>query len=80
MTPSPAPPARPGGAGLDELVRVSGLGRRSAEALVVAGIASLADLAGADDATIGGALDAAGVRRSATLSTWANQARHLLGG
>lgn len=77
--PDPAPPARPDGAGLDELVRVSGLGRRSAEALVVAGIASLADLAEADDATLGAALDAAGVRRSATISSWPNQARRLLG-
>lgn len=79
--PTPAPPgggARPGRA-VAELTRVSGLGRRSAEALVVAGITSLDDLADADDARLGAAMDAAGVRRSATMSTWASQARRLTG-
>lgn len=91
-TPEPAPPAasaggvlpptraeRQPGPGVTELTRVSGLGRRSAEALVVAGITSLADLAASDDERLGTAMDDAGVRRSTTMSTWPGQARRLLG-
>ena len=66
------------GAGLEELVRVSGLGRRSAEALAVAGIVSLRALAASEVPALGEALDAAGVKRSATLATWPQQARRLL--
>ena len=66
------------GAGLEALVRVSGLGRRSAEALVVAGIVSLRALAASEVPALGEALDAAGVKRSATLATWPQQARRLL--
>ena len=65
-------------AGPEQLVRVSGLGRRSAEALVQAGITSLEALAVSDGAALGEALDAAGVKRSATLATWPQQARRLL--
>lgn len=75
---TPSPSGR--GAGLAQLVRVSGLGRRSAEALVVAGIASLEDLAAADPTALAAALDAAGVKRSATVTSWPQQAARLLDG
>jgi predicted flap endonuclease-1-like 5' DNA nuclease len=78
VAPVPAPPAGRAGGGLSQLVRVSGLGRRSAEALVVAGIASLEALAASDPAALAAALDAAGVKRSATLATWPQQAAKLL--
>lgn len=68
------------GTGIDQLLRVSGLGRRSAQALVVVGISSLADLADSDVPALGAALDAAGVTRSATLATWPSQAQRLLQG
>lgn len=76
---SPTRGERQPGPGVAELTKVSGLGRRSAEALVVAGITSLADLAASDDERLGAAMDDAGVRRSTTLSTWPGQARRLLG-
>lgn len=77
--PDVPPVARPVmGVGREQLVRVSGLGRRSAEALVLAGIASLEALAASDGQALGDALDAAGVQRSATLATWPRQARRLL--
>ena len=64
----------------EELMRVSGIGRRSADALVVAGVGSLEELATCDDARLVAALEAAGVRRSPTLSSWAPQARRLAAG
>jgi|GEM_PF-5270520 len=75
----PVSPTAPDGAGqaAEELRRVSGIGRRSAEALVVSGVDSLDRLAGTDDASLVAALDAAGLQRSATLSSWASQARRL---
>lgn len=66
--------------GSQDLQRVSGVGRRSAEALVAAGIDTLDRLAGSDDATLVAALEAAGLRRSPTLSSWASQARRLTQG
>jgi len=73
------PVAQPvAGAGREQLTRVSGLGRRSAEALVLAGIASLEALAASDAPALRAALDAAGVKRSATLATWPQQAQRLL--
>ncbi|WP_380168057.1 hypothetical protein [Jannaschia sp. R86511] len=61
----------------EDLLRVQGIGRRSADALVAAGIDSLAVLATSDDAAVLAALEAAGLRRSPTLSSWAAQARRL---
>lgn len=61
----------------EELQRVSGVGRRSADALVAAGIDSLDRLADSDDATLVAALEAADVPRAVTLSSWASQARRL---
>lgn len=61
----------------EELQRVSGIGRRSADALVAAGIDSLDRLADSDDATLVAALEAADVPRAVTLSSWASQARRL---
>lgn len=70
----------PEAAAVAELSRVSGLGRRSAEALVAGGVRTLADLAARTDDELAAVLDAAGVRRSTTLATWPSQARRLLGG
>jgi len=81
---APAGPAAPGptadggtDARVEELARVSGLGRRSAEALVVAGITSLGELADSDDTALAGALDAAGLPHATTMSSWPGQARRL---
>ena len=79
VEPVAQPVAQPvAGAGREQLIRVSGLGRRSAEALVLAGIASLEALAASDAPALRAALDAAGVKRSATLATWPQQAQRLL--
>lgn len=56
---------------------MSGIGHRSAEALVAAGIDSLDRLAATDDAGLVAALEVAGLGRSTTLSSWASQARRL---
>ncbi|MGJ7441595.1 hypothetical protein [Aquipuribacter sp. MA13-6] len=73
----PVQPSAAASAASEELQRVSGIGRRSAEALVAAGIDGLDRLAATDDATLVVALEAAGLRRSPTLSAWASQARRL---
>lgn len=87
--PAAEPPAEPAAepvpvgdadAQAEELARVSGLGRRSAEALVAAGIRSLAELAAADDEALGAALDAAGLPHATTMSSWPGQARRLQDG
>lgn len=70
--------AGPDGSAVAELSRVSGLGRRSAEALVAGGVTTLAELAGRSDEELAAVLDAAGVQRSTTLATWPSQARRLL--
>lgn len=79
-TDASGPTDTPDAAAVAELSRVSGLGRRSAEALVAGGVRTLADLAARTDDELAAVLDAAGVRRSTTLATWPSQARRLVAG
>lgn len=85
--PAPAAPAVPGPTAdgdtdprVEELARVSGLGRRSAEALVAAGVTSLGELADSDDTALAAALDAAGLPHATTMSSWPGQAGRLEAG
>lgn len=68
-TPAPAP-GEP-----DDLTRVEGIGPKYRDALAAAGITTFAQLAAASMEQIKQAAEAAGMRRSASMSTWIDQAR-----
>ncbi|GAB4509806.1 MAG: hypothetical protein OHK0046_05460 [Anaerolineae bacterium] len=77
----PKPRQRPanGGAG-DDLTRIEGIGPKMADALRSAGISTFTQLAQADEATLRTAIEAAGMRFSPSLTTWAEQARFAVEG
>jgi predicted flap endonuclease-1-like 5' DNA nuclease len=64
---------------VDDLVRIDGIGPKMAQALNAAGIASFADLAATDEATLRAAIRTAGMRFAPSLGTWSSQARALAG-
>ncbi len=64
----------------DDLERIEGIGPKMAGALRQAGIRTYTDLAGADEATLRTAIEAARLRFAPSLTTWSRQARLLADG
>ena len=64
---------------VDDLTVIDGVGPKIAAALAAAGLGTYAAVADASDEELRAALRAAGARASATLPTWASQARVLAG-
>jgi predicted flap endonuclease-1-like 5' DNA nuclease len=61
----------------DDLTRIEGIGPKMAGALVSAGITTYAQLAASEEAALRAAIAAAGMRASASLVTWPQQAKLL---
>lgn len=64
----------------DDLTRINGIGRKSADALKAAGIDSFHKLASASDETLRAAISSAGVRLVGDVDTWAQQAAYAARG
>lgn len=64
---------------VDDLTAIDGVGPKIAAALAAAGLGTYAAVADASDDELRAALRAAGARASATLPSWASQARALAG-
>ncbi len=60
--------------GSDDLTKINGIGRKSADALKAAGIDSFQKLASANDESLRAAITSAGVRLVGDVDTWAQQA------
>jgi small subunit ribosomal protein S2 len=77
----PVPPAAPAPVPVptvvepDDLTRIEGIGPKMADILVAAGIDSYAKLAAMSDAAIEETVKAGGGRKSASMGTWAAQAK-----
>lgn len=65
-----------GNGSVDDLTRIEGIGPKMSEALQAAGITTFEELATADEETLRSAIEAAGMRFSPSLSTWAVQAAY----
>ncbi|MEU4428281.1 helix-hairpin-helix domain-containing protein [Actinoplanes sp. NPDC024001] len=63
----------------DDLTKIAGIGPKMAMALAAAGITTYAKLADADVISLKQAVTAAGMRGSASLATWPERARELVG-
>jgi len=73
---APAKPTPPPVSLKRGLVDISGIGLRTAEALVAAGVETIADLAAADTDELAAALDGSNARQ---VAKWQADARKLLG-
>jgi len=69
------PPAAP-----DNLLRIEGIGPKAAGALNAAGITTYEQLAASDEAALRAAIAAAGMRATASLTSWPSKARALADG
>ena len=63
-----------GGAGADDLTTIEGIGPKMNKALQAAGITTFRQLANTDESALRAAIEAAGMRLSPSLTTWAEQA------
>ncbi|MFN8447053.1 MAG: helix-hairpin-helix domain-containing protein [Anaerolineae bacterium] len=66
--------------GSDDLTKINGIGRKSADALKAAGIDSFQKLASANDESLRAAITSAGVRLVGDVDTWAKQAAYAARG
>lgn len=64
----------------DDLTRIEGIGPKMSAALIAAGIDTFAKLAAADEVTLRGAIEAAGMKFSPTLVSWSQQAAYAVRG
>ncbi len=67
-------PSSAAAAGADDLTSIEGIGPKMRKALQAAGIMTFRQLANASEATLRAAIEAAGMRLSPSLTTWAEQA------
>ncbi|MEV0157809.1 helix-hairpin-helix domain-containing protein [Micromonospora sp. NPDC050686] len=77
--PTPAPVAAGGQPAADDFRRIQGIGPKMAGALQAAGIRTYRQLADLDEAALRETIRAAGLRATASLATWPQQAKVLAG-
>jgi F-type H+-transporting ATPase subunit gamma len=75
-----APATQADGSPEDDLTVIEGIGRKMSSALKEAGLRTYADVAGASDDQLRSAIEAAGMRFSPSLPTWAEQAGYAARG
>lgn len=78
--PAPAKPARKAKPAGDDLTVIEGVGPKMSAALVAAGLDTYEKIAASDETTLRMAIEAAGMRLSPQLPTWAEQARMAAAG
>lgn len=75
-----APPAPRASSGSDELTRLEGIGPKTAEALIAAGLDTFEKIAAASEDDFKAAMEAAGLNFTPSMESWAEQASYAAKG